>query len=243
MSKTYLQLINKVLVNLRETVVTDLSATYTQLVAEFVNLAKETVEDSWRWRILTNELRITTTANGVTYPLTLAGGATNVTTAGVYPDERSFVLKDDKNNSQAFDITQIASNVLYPIRQVAKEDLQGDIYLAPSRSQSLPYMFAYSMEGGTPTIYLSDPPPASRLCAFRMCIPQAEFTAGTEVLSVPWRPVVSFATGLAMQERGEELGQSADLYITRYNAELIRAQELDRDFSYDQLLVNGTGNN
>src|SRR5262249_4648751 len=94
------------------------------------------------------------------------------------------------------------------------------------------------------------PPYGGRTIACRMFIPQAELVPGTDestALLVPWRPVVSLATALAMQERGEELGQSADLYFSRYNAELLRAQETDRNASKGrvsgQLNVGAVGQN
>ncbi len=237
MAKTYLQLVNKVLVNLREATVGDLSAAYSQLIGEFVNQAKETVEDSWRWRILSSEIQLTTVAQQINYFLDLAATSPAVTlVSGNYPDERSALLKDDEGTYQAFDITQAGSLVVYQLRHTVREDQIISGYLAPARTQNIPYGFTYTMEGGRPQIFLVDPPPGSRVLSFRFCVPQPEFTTGTETLLVPWRPVVSLASALAMQERGEELGESADLYFSRYNSELIRAQENDRDGSYDQLL-------
>jgi hypothetical protein len=238
-AKTYLQLVNKVLVNLREATVGDMTAAYTQLLGEFVNQAKETVEDSWRWRILTSEVQVTTVAQQIQYYLDAAANSPAVTlVSGNYPDERAQLLKDDEDHYQAFDITGASSNVVYQLSHTAREDQVLSGYLAPARSQNIPYAFSYTMEGGRPSIYLVDPPPVGRVLAFRFCAPQTEFGVGTETLLVPWRPVVSMATALAMQERGEELGESADLYFSRYNSELLRAQENDRDGSYDQLLVD-----
>jgi len=241
MAKTYLQLVNKVLVNLRQATVGDLSAAYTQLVGEFVNQAKETVEDSWRWRILASEVQVTTVAQQINYYLDLAANSPAATlVSGNWPDERSYLLKDDADNYQAFDITQASSLVVYQLSHVVREEQVLSGYLAAARTTNIPYTFTYTTEGGRPQVFLLDPPPVGRVLAFRFCVPQPEFTTGAETLLVPWRPIVSLATGLAMQERGEELGESADLYFTRYNSELLRAQENDRDGSYAQLLVDGS---
>lgn len=240
--KTFLQLVNKVQLNLRESQTTDLSSAYAQLLGEYVNQAKEQVEDSWRWRALTTTIGFTTVDHQQAYALTSTASPAATSSNSRFPDERSYVLKDSKNNDSAFDITQIASNVIYQLRKVPREDNVGDIYLGPARSTSQPYTFSYSVESGTPTIYLTDPPPVSRVLAFRMCIAQTELVNTTDTLLIPWRPVVSLATFFAMQERGEELGQTADLYMSRYNAELARDQDTDRDGSYDQLLVDtGSG--
>ena len=53
MSKTYLELINNVLSRLREPAVGSVTAnTYTTLIGQYVNDAKEVVEDSWSWSVL-----------------------------------------------------------------------------------------------------------------------------------------------------------------------------------------------
>lgn len=238
-NKTYLQLINKVLVNLRETAVTDLSATYTNLLGEFVNVAKETVEDSMQWRALSSEVRFTTVAQQVQYFLDSAATSPAATLfSGNYPDQRSFVMQDDANNDQAWDITNAAANVLYPLVKVSRESVVGNNYTSSAVSQTQPYKFAFTTEGNRPAIYLNDPPPAGRLLTFRMCVPQVELVGPTDSMLVPWRPVVLYATSLALMERGEQLGTSADFYMGQYNASLLREQEKDRDSSYDQLTAD-----
>lgn len=240
MSKTYLQIVNKVLVNLREasraSVATDV---YSTLIGEYVNVAKETIEDSWTWRALTSEIRFVTVDHQVQYFLDAAATSPAVTlTSGNYPDDRASILKDDADNEQVFDITQVAANVIYNLTSYSRGKQVQDGFVAASRSTTTPYKFAYTMEGGRPAMYLADPPPVGRTVSVRMCCPQPELTSDSTAVLVPYRPIVSFATFLAMQERGEELGTSADLYLARYNSELVRAQELDRDGYYEQLLVD-----
>lgn len=252
MAHTYLDLVNKVLVNLRETAgQSQVNATqYTTLIGEFVNQAKETVEDHWRWSALTTELQFVTNVQQVYYPLDSAATGPSVTSnTGRYPDERSYVLKDDRDYDQAFDITLASSLVIYQMTAVARERSAGDIYLAGARTPSTPYLFSYTWEysnvtnGMRPVFYMVNPPIANRTIAVRMFIPQPEMIPGANeatVILAPWRPIVSLATALAMQERGEELGQSADLYMARYQAELLRAEEKDRltSHAYDQLQVD-----
>jgi hypothetical protein len=258
MSHTYLDCVNKVLVNLRETAgQTAVNATaYTTLIGEFVNQAKETVEDSWQWSSLNSEVQFTTVLSQTKYFLDNAGVPAVTVVQGRYPTERSFVLKDDRNYDMVFDTTLASSLVLYQMTGIPRERATGDLYLAPARTPSNPYLFAYAWEYDSSTsaeravFYMVNPPIASRTINVRMFCPQSEFIPGTDettVMLCPWRPVVSLATALAMQERGEELGQSADLYFSRYNAELLRAQETDRLASKarfnDQLIVEQLGQN
>lgn len=241
---TYLDCVNKVLTNLRENTVTAVnSTTYSSLIGEFVNNAKETVEDSWRWRNMTTELAfVTQGGNQILYPLTSTAAAPPVTSnTGRYPDDRSYLLKDDRNKYQCYDTTSVASLVLYQMTYVPRERATGDMYLAPGRTVTNPYLFTYSWESNVMNFYMVNPPYTGRTITSRWFIPQTEFVPGTDeatIVLAPWRPIVSLATANAMKERGEELGERADLYTDRYNAELLRAQELDRADGYDQLLVD-----
>ncbi len=61
----------------------------------------------------------------------------------------------------------------------------------------------------------------------RVKVPQEQFSLGTEIFLVPWRPIVSYATFIAMEERGEELSEKSALYLDRHNQELERAIEVD----------------
>ncbi len=60
---TLLELVNDVLIRLREPVVTTFNETiYSTLVAKFVNDAKRQVEDSFGWNALGQTITVTTVA-------------------------------------------------------------------------------------------------------------------------------------------------------------------------------------
>ena len=68
---TYLDLVNNVLRRLREDTVTTVSAnTYSAMVGDFINDAKQLVENAWDWSNLRSTLTITTAADDYTYSLT-----------------------------------------------------------------------------------------------------------------------------------------------------------------------------
>lgn len=85
------------------------------------------------------------------------------------------------------------------------------------------------MEGGSAIFRLIGAPTAGRVMNVRMKVPQQAFSIGTEVFLIPTRSVISFATFLAMEERGEELSEKSQLYLDRHNAELEREIERDAD--------------
>jgi len=60
---TYLQLINNVLIRLRETQVsTNNETSYSTLIGLFVNDAKRQIEDAFSWNVLGQTVTITTVA-------------------------------------------------------------------------------------------------------------------------------------------------------------------------------------
>ena len=71
---TYIELINDVLIRLRETTVaTSGETTYSTLIGKFVNDAKRQVEDAFSWNALGTTVTLTTVANTYSYSLTGAG--------------------------------------------------------------------------------------------------------------------------------------------------------------------------
>ena len=69
---TYLELINDVLVRLREpTVSTNLETIYSTLIGKFVNDAKRQVEDAYAWNVLGTTITLSTSSS--TYSYSLAG--------------------------------------------------------------------------------------------------------------------------------------------------------------------------
>ena len=71
---TYLELINDVLVRLREKEVTSVTAdSYTKLIGKYVNDIKTQVENAYNWNALTNTITVATEANVYNYVLTGAG--------------------------------------------------------------------------------------------------------------------------------------------------------------------------
>ena len=226
--QTYLQAVNKVLVNLRESAVTDLSAPYSLLLGEFLNQAKEKVEAAWRWKNLTTSLTFTTVLNQIIYPLTAVGTPPVASTSSNYPDDnRAEILVDEENRPQVFDVTTAASGGLIRLSRLAREiEFARNIYLA-DQSPVQPNAFSFYTENGTAFFNLVGAPVAGRSMLLRVKVPQPQFSVGTEVFLCPWRPVVSFATYLAMEERGEELSEKSTLYLDRHNQELERAIETD----------------
>lgn len=231
---TFTQLVAKVLVNLRENADPTLATAYGQLVSEWINQAKQKVEDAWTWKTLNTALTFTTVQSQTQYILSAtaspAWASVSGPAAGNFPtDERAQILRDEEGNAQVFDVTTASSGGLIRLlRQSREREMALNIYLA-NQAPVQPNGFSYAIEGGTPFFNLIGAPIGGRSMLLRMKVPQPELINTTDVMLVPWRPVVSFATFLALEERGEELAEKSALYLDRHNAELQRAIENDEN--------------
>ena len=71
---TYLELVNDVLVRLRESTVSTVGeTTYSSLIGKFVNDGKRQIEDSYSWNVLSQTITVTTTSGTSSYALTGVG--------------------------------------------------------------------------------------------------------------------------------------------------------------------------
>jgi hypothetical protein len=180
---TYLQLINKVLIRLREDTVEDLSQPYTKLIGEFVNESKREVEDSARWTQLRNTIQITTAADTSNYVLTGSGNRSKI--MYVINNTDDFEMKPSGKKWMALQFTttttQRSSPTYYNLSGQTNGDSKVDIFPVPD------------------AIYVLN---------FDIVIPQADLTTLAEELVVPEYPIILGAYAKAIAERGEDSGLS-----------------------------------
>lgn len=204
---TYLELVNTVLVRLRESEVSATnSTTYSSLIADFVNQAKREVENAWRWQDLREEFSITTANADYTYSLS------NVRST----DERLQVLwvfNDDtdtemdkvswermKEYKNATSVTTGDPTEWTPNGQDASGNYQIDVHPTPTGAGTLK-VFAYA--------------------------PQPDLSSDADRMYCPSRPVIELALARAMQERGEDGGQGSLNQYVLYNQVLSDAIAID----------------
>lgn len=238
MARTYLQLVNDVLTNLRENNVATLTnaTPYTKLIAGYVNQAKEKVEDAWTWRALTVAANITTVTGQQSYKLDGTDSATITFSPDRVANDRSYTSRDQYGLANV--IATLTGSVVTRLTEWEYESLIWNIRAVVVLVNQPPYAFAYSPVAGVPTLLLARPPDSAYNIECRMCVPQDVLSADNDNLIVPYRPVTSFATYLAMNERGEELGSKADMYGDLFQDELTRAINGDVEASQLQLQNN-----
>ena len=187
---TYLQLVNDVLIRLRETQVSTVTETsYSTLIGKFVNDAKRQIEDAYAWNVLGQTITITTTAGTYIYSMTGAGQKFQVmdalnTTANVGLQNVSFVQMNRYQN------------------------------LVPAIS-GIPEFYAFDgVDGnGDTKVVLYARPDGVYTIPFALTIPQATLSSDSTSVLVPDVLVVQNAYARALVERGEDGGlNSSEAY-------------------------------
>jgi len=187
---TYLQLINDVLIRLRETQVSSSAeTTYSTLIGRFVNDAKRQVEDAYGWNVLGQTVTITTAPGTYIYPMTGAG--------------QKFQVQDAINTT---------SNIgLQNLRFVEMNRYQN---LVPT-TNGLPQYYSFDgVDGnGDTKVVLFPRPDGVYNIPFSLTVPQAPLTADNSLVLVPDVLVVQNAYARALVERGEDGGlNSSEAY-------------------------------
>lgn len=187
---TYLQLINNVLIRLRETQVsTNNETTYSTLIGLFVNDAKRQIEDSFGWNVLGTTVTITTVASTYVYSLTGAG--------------QKFQVQDAIN---------VTSNV--GLQNITFVEMNRYQNLVPT-TNGLPQY--YSFDGvdanGDTQVVLYPRPDGVYSIPFSLTVPQAALAADATSVLVSDSLVVQNAYARALVERGEDGGlNSSEAY-------------------------------
>ena len=183
---TFLELVNDVLIRLREPVVTTYTETaYSTLIAKFVNDSKRQVEDAFGWNCLGQTVTITTTAGTYSYALTGAGQKFQVmdainATSNIGLKNTTFV---DMNRKQNFSVVMTGIPSEYNFDGVSTSyDTKVTLYPRPDGVYSL--MFA-------------------------LAVPQAPLAADSTVILVPDVVVAQGAYARALVDRGEDGGLSS----------------------------------
>lgn len=185
MSSTYLQLVNQVLIRLRESQVTTISETpYSLLISKYVNDVKRQVEDAWNWDALNTTISLNTVAGTDSYTLTGSGRR----------------MKDVSVN----DTTHLASLTLKPAQYILDQYQLSTVQSAP------PIYYAWDGYDGTDSkVKLFPKPDGVYTLTFNMNVPQVDLSDDSDTISVPEEPVIAGAYAKAIVERGEDGGLSS----------------------------------
>jgi hypothetical protein len=180
---TYLEIVNKVLVRLRENEVSSLTETsYSKLVADLVNVVKREVENAWNWDCLRETLTVTTANDLFNYVLTDSGTTSRV--LNVYNDTDDIQMHYRPSNwfdqqMRMVDTVQKDAPMFYNWNGTSNGDLQVDLYPIPDGVYNI---------------------------RFNIIKQQDDLSAPTDVLLLNPHLVIEGVVSRAISERGDDGG-------------------------------------
>jgi len=211
---TYLDIVNDVMVRLREPTVTTVSQTsLSTLVGKFVNDAKRQICDAYDWDAFNQVVTVTTVADQV--------GSYSLTNAG-----RRFKIMDVINSTNYYQLTPLSH-----------ADHDNFYYTVPTPIKDLPMY--YTMQGvdsnGDTQIKFWPVPDKVYSIRFSLIVPEEDFVSDSDTTKLSKEPIVLNAYARALVERGEDGGlSSSEAYALARSAmsdlislELARSPEND----------------
>ena len=189
---TYLNIMNNVFRRLREDEVTTVtSTTYSTMVGDFINDAKQLVEEATDWSALRDTILKTTEVATGSEEITLTGSGDNVKIMSVINDTSNCFMEyqtKDWFNDKRYISDAVVGSPKY-------------------------YTFNGLNSSGDTKVLLNPAPDAAYNLRFDVVKRQAPLTNDSDVLLVPSQPVIHLAVALLARERGETGGTSTAEYF------------------------------
>jgi len=214
---TYLDLVNKTLLRLREEEVASVNDTdYSKLIGIFVNDAIRYVESSWDWSVLRTTFPITTVAGTRLYSLTDFGVRSEV-----------LYVHDETNN-----------------RVIPQESLQRIRELSLGTDNAQGTIQYYALEGvdsnGDVQIRFYQTPDSAVSINVYGVKRDNVLVNDTDTTNLPAPIIAQFAFAYALRERGETGGQSAGEQVALAQADLTNAVALEANLRPEEVNWNVT---
>ena len=188
---TYLELVNDVLIRLREPTVTTVTLnSYSSLIGKFVNDAKRQIEDAFAWNVLGTTITLSTTSGTYSYSLTGSG-----------------------QKFQVIDVLNVTSNLQMTNVDFATMNRYQNF---STPVNGIPYYYSFDgVDGSYDTkVTLYPRPDGVYSIPFSLTVPQATLSSDSTVVAVPDVLVVQNAYARALIERGEDGGMnSSEAYL------------------------------
>lgn len=195
---TYLELVNDILVRLREPEVTTVQEnTLSKLIGKLVNDSKRQVEDSFNWSALVTDISVSTVDNTSTYSVTGSGNR--------------FKVSEVHNTSKYIGLN--------PVSLAVYNQWIGST-ASPQKGAPAYYCFNGIDTSGDAKIMLWPVPDATYALNVQLWLPQDKLSSDSDTLKVPSEPVILGAYARALVERGEDGGLNSSEAYALYKSSL-----------------------
>lgn len=200
----YIQLVNDVLIRLRETEVSSVNDNaYSKLIGKFVNDAKRMVEDAYNWNALSDTLTAVTAADIFNYVLVGSG--------------------------QRFRIIDVLNDTSDTLLTNAPTQYMNQQFLLSSTNKGSPYYYNFNGtdSNGDTQVDLFPIPNGVYNIRFNIIKPQVPLATDSTRVLVPSEPIIMLAYAKALAERGEDGGLASSEAYGLYKTSLADAIALE----------------
>jgi hypothetical protein len=212
-------LLNNVLRGLRRDIVSGTTNSYHLLLIQFLNIAKDTLEQKWDWHALRSTVTVTVTASTETFTLSAAGAA------DIDVGDKARLLYEKHvmyaNGAQTIETSEISAGAQpqvfdvsdsteYRMQEIPWERFERLRLTDDGETTAKPQYFALRRVSGFYQLGIWPMASGSRTLKMRFVIPQAVIPSAdmeAYTLSIPDGPVWMRALWMAAQERGEDTGR------------------------------------
>jgi len=212
---TYLELVNKVLVRLRESTVTTVNENaYSSLVGEFVNDAKDFVENAWDWSALRSTTIVTTSAF----------------------DLGNYTLSNVNQASEIKSVLNDTSNAF--MKQQSKDWFDKQTYFNDPVVYGSPayYQFNGVLANGSAILKVYPRPDGVYNLVVNSVSRTDDLESDNSSVILPTKPIIHLATAFAARERGETGGTSAQELFAIADKSLSDAIAIDANRHPEELV-------
>jgi hypothetical protein len=208
---TYREVINEVLIRLRETpIASDWSGSindsstvsdYNKVIGALVNDAKRSIESYHDWQILRETVNITTVADTKNYSL---------------------------SSGQEFKILDVINNATgNELLQVSRAYLNRERYPTASTGEPHYYGFNGADSSNNLKVDLSPTPNKAETISFDIVKYQDALTTASTVVKIPTKPLILGAYARALSERGEDGGTQSSIAAQEAASSISQAIMMD----------------
>ena len=222
---TYRELINEVLIRLREeTIATDWSGNindstavsdYQKVIGSLVNDSKRSIESYHDWQILRTTVDISTVSGTKNYNL---------------------------NSGQEFKILDVINNATgNELCQVSRAYLNRERFPTSSTGEPHYYGFNGADSSNNLKVDLSPTPNTAQTISFDMVKYQDVLTLAATVIKIPTKPLILGAYARALSERGEDGGTQSSIAAQEASTSISQAIIMDNgnaQFEHDWYMGN-----
>jgi len=208
---TFREVINEVLIRLRETPITsDWSGVindsttvsdYYKVIGALVNDSKRSIESYHDWQILRETVNITTVADTKNYSLSSG---------------QEFKILDVVNNATGNELVQ-----------VSRAYLNRERYPTASTGEPHYYGFNGADSSNNLKVDLSPTPSKAETISFDMVKYQDVLTLAATTVKIPTKPLILGAYARALAERGEDGGTQSSIAATEASTSIAQAIMMD----------------